>query len=168
MNKEKLLYQRWSVELEVVMTETHKDVGLGIKGWKVISRLCKQRHFTVIHRCDNLHCSLHSTSKNASNINSKLQALWCQKKGSNASGKWMGCTTGEALLRKRVCPQCLQLGSNASRDRNPHQTEIWYYLRDVAQGKARALGIWQKRWYFRRKPGCEDQDHGKALWLLQG
>lgn len=57
------------------MTETNKDVGLGIIKWKVISRLCKQKHFSIIHKYDFLHSNLYSTGKNES----EMQAPWCPK-----------------------------------------------------------------------------------------
>lgn len=96
MNKEKLLYQRWNIELKIVMTETNKDTAWGIERWKVISGLCKQTHFNILHRYDNLHCSLYS-------IKSKLWALWCQKEGKQCFWKvnWM-CDWGSIVWLGRI------------------------------------------------------------------
>lgn len=60
------------------MTGTHKDEGLEIIGWKVI--LVKVNR-GIIHRCDNIHYSLHRTCKDASDVNSKLLSLWSLKEG---------------------------------------------------------------------------------------
>lgn len=60
------------------MTGTHKDEGLGIIGWKVI---LVEVNRGIIHRCDNVHYSLHRNCKNASNIRYKWLSLWCLKEG---------------------------------------------------------------------------------------
>lgn len=62
----------------VAMTGTHKDEGLEIIGWKVI---LVEVNGGIIHRCDNVHYSLHRNCKNASNIRYKLLSLWCLKEG---------------------------------------------------------------------------------------
>lgn len=72
------------MKCRVAMTGTHKDEGLGIIEWKVI--LVKVNR-GIIHRCDNIHYSLHKTCRDSSNISSKLLSLWCLKEREQSFGK---------------------------------------------------------------------------------